>query len=32
MPTGKCIESSFNRSVKVCEIRGWCPLGNLKKK
>ena len=30
MPTGKCVNSTFKPTIKVCEIKGWCPLGILK--
>lgn len=23
--TGNCIQSDVNATVKVCEIKGWCP-------
>lgn len=26
IPTGNCIKSSVNESVKVCEIESWCPI------
>ena len=26
VPTGKCIQSSLDSSVKVCEITAWCPV------
>jgi hypothetical protein len=27
MPTGKCVNSTIKKGTKVCEIKGWCPLG-----
>ncbi len=32
IPTGKCIVSSVNSSVSVCEIASWCPVEREKKK
>lgn len=26
IPTGKCIQSQHNASLKVCEIYSWCPV------
>lgn len=26
IPTGNCIKSSVNESIKVCEIESWCPI------
>lgn len=26
LPTGRCIESSVNSTIKVCEISSWCPI------
>jgi hypothetical protein len=25
IPTGKCIASSVNSKVNVCEVKAWCP-------
>ena len=26
VPTGNCIQSIYNESLKVCEINSWCPV------
>lgn len=32
LPTGKCIETTENRTIKVCEIISWCPVEKMNTK